>query len=96
MHLTESKGVVSFMVEIGTIVREGQPLFQICDPVSDTLTTVCSPADGCMCGTLPPNTCTVCSFCFDVVDRYNRERLRFAQPGLWICKVESSCLTCDV
>jgi predicted deacylase len=53
MHLTESKGVVSFMVEIGTIVREGQPLFQICDPVSDTLTTVCSPADGCMCGTCP-------------------------------------------
>jgi predicted deacylase len=59
-------GVVSFMVEIGARVSRGQPLFQICDPVSDKLTTVLSPADGCM---------------------YNRERLRFAQPGLWICKV---------
>ncbi len=64
--LTHRAGVVSFMVDIGAVVRQGQPLFQICDPVADKLTTVCSPADGCM---------------------YNRERLRFAQPGLWICKV---------
>ena len=71
------KGVVSFMVGIGTRVQQGQPLFQVCDPVSDKVTTVCSPADGCM---------------------YNRERLRFAQPGLWICKVTCSvlCVTCDV
>lgn len=79
------KGVVSFMVGIGARVQQGQPLFQVyrlrvqslvlllivefqvCDPVSDRLSTVCSPADGCM---------------------YNRERLRFAQPGLWICKVK--------
>ncbi len=48
LHLTNWKGVVSFMVEIGTIVRRGQPLFQICDPVTDKLTIVTSPADGCM------------------------------------------------
>ncbi len=62
-------GVVSFMVGIGARVQQGQPLFQVCDPVADKVTTVCSPGDGCM---------------------YNRERLRFAQSGLWICKV-----TCD-
>jgi predicted deacylase len=66
LALTLLEGVVSFMVDIGTRVLQGQPLFQVCDPVSDKITTVRSPADGCM---------------------YNRERLRFAQPGLWICKV---------
>ncbi len=81
--LSHRAGVVSFMVGIGAIVHQGQPLFQICDPVSDKLTTVCSPADGCM---YAITTFPECFFCNNL-SMYNRERLRFAQPGLWICKV---------
>jgi hypothetical protein len=34
-------------------------------------------------------------FC-NILRRYNRERLRFAQPGLWICKVGGWLVTRDV
>jgi predicted deacylase len=44
------------MVGIGSRVQRGQPLFQVCDPVSDKVTTVCSPVDGCMYVTCPSHS----------------------------------------
>ncbi|MES2818073.1 MAG: succinylglutamate desuccinylase/aspartoacylase family protein [Pseudomonadota bacterium] len=59
-------GVVSFLQPVGARVRNGDPLFEVMDPLEDRYTTVCASTDGVL---------------------YVRERLRFAQPGLWLAKV---------
>ncbi|WP_300719722.1 succinylglutamate desuccinylase/aspartoacylase family protein [Pseudomonas sp.] len=62
-------GVVSFLQPLGAVVKVGDPLFEVIDPLTDRHSVVCASTDGIL---------------------YARERLRFAQPGLWLAKVAGS------
>lgn len=59
-------GVVSFLQPVGALIKAGDPLFEVIDPLDDRHSTVCASTDGVL---------------------YVRERMRFAQPGLWLAKV---------
>ncbi|MFC5697410.1 succinylglutamate desuccinylase/aspartoacylase family protein [Pseudomonas sp. GCM10022186] len=59
-------GVVSFLQPAGAMVKAGDPLFEVIDPLEDRHAVVCASVDGVL---------------------FARERVRFAQPGLWLAKV---------
>ena len=59
-------GVVSFLRPAGAWVEVGEPLFEVIDPLSDRVSTVCAGTAGVL---------------------FAVERLRYAQPGLWLAKV---------
>ncbi len=59
-------GVISFLQPLGALVKVGDPLFEVIDPLTDQHSVVTASTDGIL---------------------YARERLRFAQPGLWLAKV---------
>ncbi|MGA8138875.1 MAG: succinylglutamate desuccinylase/aspartoacylase family protein [Pseudomonas gingeri] len=59
-------GVLSFLVPVGSWVETGDPLFEVIDPLSDRVSTVCAGTSGVL---------------------YAVERLRYAQPSIWLAKV---------
>ncbi|NWA11721.1 succinylglutamate desuccinylase/aspartoacylase family protein [Pseudomonas gingeri] len=59
-------GVVSYLCPVGSWVEPGEPLFEVIDPLSDRVSTVCAGTAGVL---------------------YAVERLRYAQPAIWLAKV---------
>ncbi|WP_191487250.1 succinylglutamate desuccinylase/aspartoacylase family protein [Pseudomonas sp. FEN] len=59
-------GVLSFLQPVGSWVEAGDPLFEVIDPLSDRVSTVCAGTSGVL---------------------YAVERLRYAQPSIWLAKV---------